>query len=683
MGPASQLADAVKRHLGPWVVWGLTLAACVWVVFDLRYGTTVVGFAHGVDHEVAPLLPGRVATVAVDVGQEVTVGQVLATLDPAEVEQEIAVVQAERSRAESEIAMARAASETESAERERDLAADLARAERDLARARADADAAGAELRSLDVEKRRLRGLVDAQLADRAPLAGLEARAASLQAAVEGARRQVALGESQVEEARRRYEALTDQVEVAVLPLLRELDVIDGRLRALRARRAALVLRSPADGRVAQVHLQPGSVAGPTEPVVSIVSSGGGRVVACVAEEQALDVRVGDGATIWPRTQGGEPVSGRVVALGPIVEQVPTRCRPNLRDRAWGRDVVIALDQRAALIPGQALDVRLERAETPLDGARAAPPGTQDGAPRRMEVPAELAKRTRFEPSGLVWVARLARFVLVSDDTGTKKTETARAPWLFTMDPAGRVDPAPLPISGLDEVDDLEAIAAGDGETLYVLSSQGVSKDGDRRPSRETFARLRPGGAGYEVDGAVHLVGLLEGLAPEKLEELGLADTKRLDVEGLAVYEGALLLGLKSPLDADGRAILWRLERPEELFETGRLDPSRLRVWAKVGLEVEADGRPAPAGIADLLALPDGTLVLAATAAAGDPDRQSGALFQVHEPAPGNLDARRFRVFEGHKPEGLALSPSPGRLVVAFDTGGADPLWTEIPWPGR
>ena len=55
-----------------------------------------------------------------------------------------------------------------------------------------------------------------------------------------------------------------------------------------------LVLRAPADGHVVSVHLQTGGVTGPREPVATVVGQSGGRVVACLAESSALDVRVGE-----------------------------------------------------------------------------------------------------------------------------------------------------------------------------------------------------------------------------------------------------------------------------------------------------------------------------------------------------------------------------------------------------
>ena len=676
----------IRERLGPATVFVGTMAAVGWLYVDFQAAPTVVGFAHGVEYDIAPLDTGRVVSVAVDIGQQVSEGAVIAVLDSSEIDSEIAVAEAERARADARITAAAAQVRREAGERERGLMDDLARLERSLAEARAEQATASAERKAREAERQRLADLVEQRLADGSRLGQLEARVATLRARSEGTRGTVRLLERQVEELRTRVDAVTrDEVEIAVGPLRRQLDVIDSRLARLRTRRANLVLRAPAAGRVAEVDLHPGDVAGPQREVVTLVAPGAGRVVACLAEDQALDVRTGDPATLWLRKSGRrDPMAGRVVGLGPLVDTLPTRCRPNLRDKVWGRDVVILLDQAVDLLPGQALDVRITHGEgATLRGARAAAPAPVPGEPIAIEVPAELRRRSAVEPSGLLWVPHLARYLVVTDDTGPAGSDEEHAPWLLALDGRGQLDPHPVAIHGVERVSDLEGIAPGRGDVLYLLASQSFSRNGKRPDKRQAFLRLRPDEGGYVVSGAVKLAALLDALPPgELLRTLGIADTAALDVEGLTEHEGALLMGVKAPLDDQGRALIWRLDRPDRLFHSGRLEPGDLRLWARVPLHVQADGEQTPAGISELLFLPDGSLLLAATAP-GAPDTQSGALWWAPEAQPGELVPRHVRTFEGLKPEGLALAPTPGRLKVAFDRGSEAPLWVELPWPRR
>ena len=147
-----------------------------------------------------------------------------------------------------------------------------------------------------------------------------------------------------------------------------------------------------------------------------------------------------------------------------------------------------------------------------------------------------------------------------------------------------------------------------------------------------------------------------------------------------ATAQGGLLLGLKQPLDADGRAPIWHLAKPELLLAGGTPSEAGLTLWGAVSLQVHADGAPRSAGIADLLELPNGTLLIASTASGTDPTTQDGTLW-LADGHDGLAAPRRLQSFPGLKPEGIALRHDGAALVVVFDTGAAPGLWMELPWP--
>ena len=670
----------LRRKVGPLLIWLLCAGGAAWIYADLNTSPTIIGFAHGVEYPVAPLEASRVTTVAVEVGQEIAAGQVLAILDGSEIEREIAIFEARRAEIEAELAAAIQVARRNITDRQRTLSGQRARLAAQLMELRGVALTANSELRAQRIERARLRALVEARLTDRSALAAAENRIALLKGRVSAARQSVSLLEEQLAEAKTYIDTTTEaHVEVEVGPIRRKLDRARAELEGLRSQRDALILRAPADGRVASVELQAGGIADANSPVVTLVGDGGGRVVACITEEQALDVSVGDIATLHPRHVGALPLKGHVVGLGPLVDRLPSRCRPNIGERAWGRDVVILADDAVEFLPGQALDVRLER-DSKQGKALAGTPRSEPGSVQPMKVPGSLSARTRIEPSGLVWVPRLARYVMVSDDTG-HEGNSEDASWLMTMDTKGRLDRVPMALVGLDSVKDLEGIASGPGQALYIISSQSHSKKGKRPKVREHFIRLSPEGTGFRANGVVPFAELIDGLPEASRQALGINDTSELDIEGLCAHEGGLLIGLKHPLSEEGHAMIWRLDRPDRLFDSGRLDDAGLEPWAKVALSVQVEGGPVPGGVSELLALPDGALLIATTAATGSPKTQDGGLWWAGGAREGGLNAVEIRTFEGLKPEGLALSPTPGRLVVTFDRGAEPPLWTELPWP--
>jgi multidrug resistance efflux pump len=676
----ASIGHAARTRLAPLLIWVGTMGVAAWLYLDIGGKSPVIGFATAPEYNVACLDPGRVDLVAVELGQSVVEGQVVARLEGGELDAEIRVEEAQLERVKAAIRAEEAKASQGVADLERSLVESVADAERAHATTASKHHALEAELKAVRAKLRELVKLVEQGVATRNELTSLEIREAALAGEVAEGGRTVRVLDDQLKAARTRGMALPqDSVAIARAPLEREREVIEAGLGQLRARHQNLVLVAPASGTVAAVLKRAGEVVGTGEPIVKLVGLQSDRVVACVSELEAQTVAVGALAEMWPRGRRGEPLTGQVVSLGPIVDQVPTRCRRDPNQPAWGRDVVILLDRPARLVSGQAFDVALKNPE-PIDGAMAAEAALPADAPQKVGLPADLAARTRFEPSGLTWVPALSRYVIVSDDTGQKEHQE-HAPWLFTMDIGGNLDPEPLVLHGVDEVRDLEAVTQGRGGVLYVLSSQAFSKTGKRKESREAFLRLAPEGPRYTVTARVSLASLLEAEGPAGLAALGLEDTQGLDIEGLASHQEGLLIGLKAPVTADGKAIIWRMESPEAFFVSGHLKDGGLRLWARVALSVTADGRTVPGGISDLVMLPEGALVLTATASGLRPKQQTGSLWRVAAPTPGELTAVRVRVFDGLKPEGVALAPQPGELAIIFDTGLDTPLWLRLPWP--
>jgi len=661
-------------------LWLGTMGLVAYLWSDVSGKGPIMGFAHTVQYKVEATERGRIVTLAVDVGQEVRAGQLIAALDPTDVDAEIGIQEAELARLDAELGSARnrATQRSVTAAGRFDQAGD--EATRDLREAQTELSVKAAELKTVTAQRKELKDLLSRGLVTRKDLANTELRYARLSREVKALRTTVKLSRTQAGAARARRKKLPGgAATLAGKSLQAKKKVVEHRLIQLRAQRKGLMLRTAMSGRVSEIMKHKGEVLLPGQALATIVSKRADRVVACVYEKQAMEMQVGRKVTLFPRGWSKKTFKGHVMAVGPIVNQLPARCRPERRQIAWGRDMFIQLDEPSDLVPGLAFNIRLEGKSSYVTAGAATPVKREVGKPSPLKVSAKLRGKTRFEPSGLIWVPRLARYVLVSDDTGTKSSDD-HAPWLFTMSNTGAVDDKPLVVKDARKFNDLESIAPGDDGALYVLSSQSYSKKGKRKASRQLFARLVPDGFSYRQAAAVSLADLLDRAGAETLRALGLNDTGALDIEGMAATDRGLLLGLKAPLTADNKAIIWVMKKPEGLLSSGQLRDAGLELWGTLALTVTADGRAQPGGVAELLGLPDGSLALSATASGINPTSQDGSLWRVMRGEKGALRHRRLRTFAGLKPEGMALSATPGLLAITFDAGAAVPSWVEIPW---
>ncbi|WP_433926423.1 hypothetical protein AB3662_26235 [Sorangium cellulosum] len=697
---------AALQDAAPWICLVATFGVTAYLHFGDGERGPIVGFEQPVIQALAPTEIARVAAIHVSLDDEVAPGQIVALLDTSAIDAEIAVAQAEAAQLEAE-------GRAEQSLLAQELDMSVEELQRELARQREEQRQVTAEARALDDEVSRVKRLVEDRMAVLDDLSKLSVQQAAAAAVAAEKPRTIGLLSRQIQAAERRLQGLKGQPSAAAAKLEADLLVARRNVELLEQRRAGYALRATHGGRVAGVDKQVGDVAAPGEPVVRVVSPRG-NVVACVPERFALGLAEGDAARLWIRGQRSEALPGKIVALGPLVAELPLRCWTSPRQPMWGREVTVALDNPMNLLAGQAFDVVF----TPARGAQApappppaassaaatpppaatAPPPAATARALAMRVPPALSRRSRLEPSGILARPREARYLIVSDDTGHDGEDGEGAPWLFAMSATGDVHPEPVAVEGVDELVDVEGIAAGDGGEIYLLSSQSHNRKGRRKPGRTALLRLRSDGPGFRVDGEIHLAEMLDA-SPERAAALGLPHgTRELDIEGLAFHKGALYLGLKAPLDAQGNAMIWRIASPGALFQAGRpaagkagkgkgsklpVDPRPLEdagfsPWARARVDVDLAGRAAPGGISDLLFLPDGSLAIASTPSTADGD--AGALWRVDGPQAGTLAPRLVQRFPGLKPEGIAPSLSRGKLMVVFDAGSGVPSFQELSW---
>ncbi len=664
-----------------------TLGLAAWLRFSGAPTGGIFAFAQADVEMVAAVEVGRVASIEVDVGDEVAPGQVLVALDTGAIDAELAVARAEVERL-------RALIPAEHARLDLELEAGVEDLKLELAREVEEQRVASAEGQVLASEISRVKRLIEDKQASLDVLGSLDVQRAGIDAIATEKPRTIQLLRAQIAVAGERRKKLLQQASPETAKIEADLAMARRSAEQLEVLRAQQTLRASHGGRVSAVRKRPGDVAVPGDPIIEIANARG-QVIACLPDHSVLHVEAGDTATLWARGGTGRPLTGRAVTVGAMVTQLPLRCWTDLNLPVWGREVTIALDHPVDLLAGQPFDVAFERSTTapparPAPGAPAAPvakaapaaaPPAGAADALRMTVPAALRQRTRFEPSGILPRPTEARYLLVSDDTGHKDEKDEGVPWLFAMSATGAVDPEPVPVNGVKELADIESITAGDGGDVYLLSSQGYSAKGKRKKARTALLRLKPDGRGFRVDAEAHLAELLDAAGPAALAQLGLpGGTRPLEIEGMAYRDGALYFGLKSPLDAEGNALIWRLGAPRALFEARGLDGAGLSLWARARVDVELDGAPTPGGISDLCFLPDGSLAIASTPSTAD--GAAGSLFHVLRPEGGVLSPSLVRRFPGQKPEGISLALSPGKLIVVFDAGAEAPFFLEMPWQG-
>jgi multidrug resistance efflux pump len=703
------MSGFLRRRLLPFTVWLATAGAAAWLWYGKYRGPTH-GYVEGISYGIMAYEPGRIATVSVQPGQLVQAGQVIATLDNRVLDAELAVLAAERRKMEAELQATVVETNMRLGDSSRELEDSIDSSEIAAKQVRADRSVHAAELDEVEVQVEATRALVEKHMVDRLALVELSIQRAALRKQIQADDEMIRSLDGQSATVRARRGTLprvaSDQVTDA---LLSALETIREEEAILTRRKDLLVLRAPGAGQVTGLFLRPGEMAIEGAVVATIAgpaqTTADGRplVYVCASETLAANVEVGEGVQLRPPEGGAVLLTAHVQWLAPEVGELPMRCWRDARIAEWGRGIYVTPDEAVELVPGQGFSIGFTGHPSP--NARPAtlappPPPVPEGlasggvAPpepvatssslRPIALPPELAARTRFEPSAIAWWPGRERYIVASDDTGLAD-QNEHVPWLFLMDATGRVDPEPLVIAGLAAMSDIESLALAPDGSLYVLASQSRSRKGKRPKARQVFARVELTTTGARATASVELATLLDQLGSDGLTALGLTGTELLDIEGMTpTAAGGLLLGLKGPVGAQGEALVWHLPAPDRLLATGELSAGGLVAWGSIPLTVAADGARVAAGIAELLELPDGSLLVAATAAGDEPSVQNGALYHVSSVQNGALGQPVLvRTFPGAKPEGLSRSANGDAIAVVFDAGAGAPHWTEHPWPAH
>jgi multidrug resistance efflux pump len=336
---------SMARWLGP--AAAVVAAGLFWILSHggVSSSISIRGYAEAIDHPVAAMQTGRLLAITAAVGQYVKAGEIVAKLDPRELELKLDTARIALSQASAQLVAedvnARAA---------------VARAELLIVRLRGSGNRDQAALSEVKEQLVRLQKLADQQLVqiqdvERAKVqeAQLSANVAMFDAAAK--ERQGGLGRPMNESATSREVArLVEPFREAV------------RLREEAVKLAELALdeatiRARVEGTVSLVLHHEGDVVPVGTEIVRIATGRPGFITCWLPERNV--------GKVWPkmrarlRTLGpfDKTFVGHVAEISPELEEVPIRARLSPTVPAWGRRVVIESSPARPLVLGESVHV--------------------------------------------------------------------------------------------------------------------------------------------------------------------------------------------------------------------------------------------------------------------------------------------------------------------------------------
>ena len=662
-----------QTHRFNWytILWVVALILAGNLYYQWHVDKNYIGIVEKRMHALGAQEPGIVGSLLVDVGEQVKKGQILATLDASDLALSLKHLQEEFN----QIQKLTGAQKDHYAMVVQRLKLQTENEASALIDRMALIESKATELAGYNAEIERLKNAEAAGLGYSSTLPTLIIQRDALASYLEEQRKEadrLAQKLESIRQSRQLFEHVDDDsmTQGLFLEQVEYTEVVRQQILETEQRVRMRTVTSPCDGYVTDIFARPGDVVQDFDSLLVVEELSPRFLTVYIPETSTLEPALGMEVNVHSSRSRKNNTKGYIRFVHPGY----TKAHRRLTFRGidfWARKVRVELAEGNTLLPGEIVTVRIRNHVNPdhlyamgLDENGVNP--TWQSTLSVMSVSDSLMRQTRFEPSGLVWVPELNRYLIVSDDTGIKDKANEHAPYLFLMNINGVVDDEPVILHGIDQVNDLESITRVDNHTFYAVSSQNISKKDNRPKNREYLMKIHLADGQFFVESKINLLSLiLNQMSLQERTELGLTvyeeDGKPvLNIEGATVYGGALYLGLKEP-SAGRKAIIWKLNDVERLFRTQAIQSGQLTQFGTVAL----GGKKKPATISDLMFDSQGKLWALSTIANVDNDMQMGQLVRIDRFSNGQLTAKNMMNFPEIKPEGFCLQN--GELMIVFD----------------
>lgn len=320
------------------VILSVALAGAGCRAAEVAPARTASGYVEATDVRVAAKVPGRVATVSVNEGQRVDVGQVLVTLDTKDTDLAIGRAQAERAGAVAQLRLLQAGSRAE----------DVLQAEAQQAAAESDRKAAEDDLAAAKADEARFEQLLAAKSGSQKQRDDAATRRQLAESRLRGAGDRIRAAAALV--ARLKSGARPEEIDGAKARIAS----VDAMITTLQNDLKEAVIVSPTAGTVTSRLIEPGELATPRAPMIVIVDLAHAWANVYVVEGMVPSLKIDAAVTL--RTDAGDSLTGKIAYVSPQAEFTPRNVQTaNERAKLVYRVKVLVDNEKGILKPGMSV----------------------------------------------------------------------------------------------------------------------------------------------------------------------------------------------------------------------------------------------------------------------------------------------------------------------------------------
>lgn len=436
-------------------------------------------------------------------------------------------------------------------------------------------------------------------------------------------------------------------------PLAIQLKSLKYQLGILEKEKNELYIFASFDGHIGSVNYKRGESVSPFTPIVTMHNKTPSFVRGYIHENIANGV-IEDAVVEITTMTSNKGIQGKVSSIGTRIIELPERFRRSESEKIWGREVMVRLPESNELLLGE--KVFLEVKENPTKVKKRSIADSVENLDEQvieMTIPKSILKKEKIEPSGIVYIKELNKYLVVSDDTYKNK------PTIFIMDRYGNISKDKIKVKGLNKIKDVESITEDEEGYIYILSSLSVDKNGEIPKARRKLVKIKRTGLKLEMIGEVDLLSVILGHVKEATPPwhsfVSNENEVVLDIEGMSIRDNELLLGLRNSVGRDNQVAVLSIKNLNSLFSS--LDKVDVELRNHYILPVASE-QDLNEGISDLFWVGDTLHIVTAS----NKGKNRGRILQVTSSGISVL-----REFNNNKPEGGTYNSTDNEYVIVFD----------------
>jgi len=443
-------------------------------------------------------------------------------------------------------------------------------------------------------------------------------------------------------------------------------------------------IKAKFEGKVGSLLFKEGETVSPYMPILSVHSTNPSYVKAYISENVVNKVKLGQ--QIWVQSSTNQEESniiiGQVESLGSRIVEYPERLKKSPLVAAWGREVVVKLNNDHLLLLGEKVVVLLNEPLSVMDRltnisssiaslvikeSEAENDGgvitLNAGDTKQMHSLSDSINANNVEASGILQDKVMNGYFMIGDESRNGITE------LYRVNEDGNIEERlaiNFPDNKAHKIDDLESISR-DEKYIYIAASLSHNSSSKLKNKRKKVFRLELVGNALEFRGSIDLYWHLEFFAKHAKDEntrqfLSKAlNEKSIDIESHIVMNGDLYLGFKSPFNDNGESVVLKLNKINSAFDGNNTSAN---IWKTFNLY---DGlNKNESRLSDMIVVDDKIFMLSVSA-----DREGDEAISYLWVFDFNKDELKNHViFNGLKAEGIAPKNfENNKYLIAFDEG--------------